>query len=36
VVRPEAFLETLFWRDQTIARRLLSLALDIERHYRVQ
>jgi hypothetical protein len=30
-VRPEDFLETLFWREKAIARRLLGLALDIER-----
>jgi len=36
VVRPEAFLETLFWREKAIARRLFSLALDIERDYQLQ
>jgi ADP-ribose pyrophosphatase YjhB (NUDIX family) len=36
VVRPEAFLNTLCWREKTIARRLLALALDIRRHQTIQ
>jgi 8-oxo-dGTP pyrophosphatase MutT (NUDIX family) len=36
VVRPEAFLDTLFRREKTIAQRPFSLALDIDRDYRLQ
>src|SRR6266699_863093 len=36
VVRPEAVLETLVWREKTIAQRLLNLAIDIERDHRAE
>jgi 8-oxo-dGTP pyrophosphatase MutT (NUDIX family) len=34
IVRPEAVCETLYWSEKTIARRLLGLAIDIERDFR--
>ena len=35
-MRPKAVLETLFWREKTIAQRLLNLAIDIERDHRAE